>query len=93
MACIRNPLRIWASLFLLFAAVYLASADYAEARFAVKLSPTLGELYTDNLFYTKDKEHDFVTTITPPSTLRFLGNNIPIAGGGYLRLFPYKLTA
>ena len=29
----------------------------------------------------------------PPSTLRFLGNNIPIAGGGYLRLFPYKLTA
>ena len=29
----------------------------------------------------------------PPSTLRFLGNNIPVAGGGYLRLFPYKLTA
>jgi polysaccharide deacetylase family protein (PEP-CTERM system associated) len=29
----------------------------------------------------------------PPSTLRFLGNNMPVAGGGYLRLFPYKLTA
>jgi polysaccharide deacetylase family protein (PEP-CTERM system associated) len=29
----------------------------------------------------------------PPSTLRILGNNIPVAGGGYLRLFPYKLTA
>jgi polysaccharide deacetylase family protein (PEP-CTERM system associated) len=29
----------------------------------------------------------------PPSTLRLLGNNIPVAGGGYLRLFPYKLTA
>jgi polysaccharide deacetylase family protein (PEP-CTERM system associated) len=29
----------------------------------------------------------------PPSTLRFLGGNIPVAGGGYLRLFPYKLTA
>ena len=29
----------------------------------------------------------------PPSTLRVLGNNIPVAGGGYLRLFPYKLTA
>src|SRR5262245_12777059 len=26
----------------------------------------------------------------PPSTLRFLGNNVPVAGGGYLRLFPYK---
>ena len=29
----------------------------------------------------------------PPSTLRVLGNNVPVAGGGYLRLFPYKLTA
>jgi len=29
----------------------------------------------------------------PPSTLRLLGNNIPVAGGGYLRLFPYRLTA
>lgn len=29
----------------------------------------------------------------PPSTLRVLGSNIPIAGGGYLRLFPYGLTA
>jgi polysaccharide deacetylase family protein (PEP-CTERM system associated) len=29
----------------------------------------------------------------PPSTLRVLGNNMPIAGGGYLRLFPYKITA
>ena len=29
----------------------------------------------------------------PPSTLRVFGNNIPFAGGGYLRLFPYNLTA
>jgi polysaccharide deacetylase family protein (PEP-CTERM system associated) len=29
----------------------------------------------------------------PPSTLRLLGSNVPVAGGGYLRLFPYKLTA
>jgi polysaccharide deacetylase family protein (PEP-CTERM system associated) len=29
----------------------------------------------------------------PPSTLRLLGSNIPVAGGGYLRLFPYKVTA
>ena len=27
----------------------------------------------------------------PPSTLRILGVNIPIAGGGYLRLFPTQL--
>ncbi|GAB4538300.1 MAG: DUF3473 domain-containing protein [Anaerolineae bacterium] len=28
----------------------------------------------------------------PPSTIRFLGQNLPIAGGGYLRLYPYVVT-
>lgn len=28
----------------------------------------------------------------PPSTIRLLGNNFPVAGGGYLRLFPYAVT-
>ncbi len=28
----------------------------------------------------------------PPSTYRVLGQNIPIAGGGYLRLFPLQIT-
>jgi polysaccharide deacetylase family protein (PEP-CTERM system associated) len=29
----------------------------------------------------------------PPSTIRFLGVNFPVAGGGYLRLLPYWMTA
>jgi len=29
----------------------------------------------------------------PPSTIRFLGMNWPIAGGGYLRLAPYRLVS
>ncbi len=29
----------------------------------------------------------------PPSTLRFFGVNLPVAGGGYLRLLPYSFTA
>ena len=29
----------------------------------------------------------------PPSTVRIFGRNIPVAGGGYLRLFPYKISA
>jgi polysaccharide deacetylase family protein (PEP-CTERM system associated) len=29
----------------------------------------------------------------PPSTVRFLGVNYPVAGGGYLRLWPYQVTA
>jgi len=28
----------------------------------------------------------------PPATVRFMGVNIPVAGGGYLRLFPYWFT-
>jgi polysaccharide deacetylase family protein (PEP-CTERM system associated) len=28
----------------------------------------------------------------PPSTYRMFGQNLPIAGGGYLRLFPLQLT-
>ncbi len=28
----------------------------------------------------------------PPSTIKFFGQNIPIAGGGYLRLFPAWIT-
>jgi polysaccharide deacetylase family protein (PEP-CTERM system associated) len=26
----------------------------------------------------------------PPSTIRLLGQNVPVAGGGYFRLFPYR---
>ncbi len=29
----------------------------------------------------------------PPATLRIRGNNLPIAGGGYMRLFPFRLIS
>ena len=60
--------------------VCLLSANRAEARFAIKLSPTLGELYTDNIFYTKNKEADFVTTITPTLSILYApeGQTVPI---------------
>lgn len=29
----------------------------------------------------------------PPSTIRFAGVNLPVAGGGYLRLLPYSVTS
>jgi polysaccharide deacetylase family protein (PEP-CTERM system associated) len=28
----------------------------------------------------------------PPTTFRLLGQNVPVAGGGYFRLYPYALT-
>jgi hypothetical protein len=72
MACIRNRSRIWSSWILLVSGfVYLVSANHAEAAFAIKLSPALGALYTDNIFYATDKEADFVTTITPTLSLLY----------------------
>jgi hypothetical protein len=72
MACIRNHSRILGSWLLLVSGVaYVFSANLAEARFAIKFSPTLGELYTDNIFYTRDKEADFVTTITPTLSILY----------------------
>ena len=38
-----------------------------------------------------DAEH--VIKEFPPSTLRFLGVNVPVGGGGYLRLLPHGWTA
>lgn len=29
----------------------------------------------------------------PPTTMRFMGTRIPIGGGGYFRLYPYRFTA
>ena len=58
----------------------MVSANRAEARFAINFSPTLGELYTDNIFYTKNKEADFVTTITPTLSILYApeGQTVPI---------------
>jgi len=36
--------------------------------------------------------HDNGLIEIPPSTVRISGKNIPIAGGGYFRLFPYSIT-
>jgi hypothetical protein len=81
MGCIRNRSRIWGSWLLLGSAVVcLVLANRVQAAFTVKLSPTLGELYTDNIFYTKNKEADFVTTITPTVSILYApeGQNVPI---------------
>lgn len=36
--------------------------------------------------------HDNGLIEIPPSTIKVLGKNIPFAGGGYFRLYPYLLT-
>jgi hypothetical protein len=51
----------------------------AHAAFASRFSLTVGEEYNDNIFFTKDKEHDFITIIKPTLTLLYApeGQTVP----------------
>src|SRR5262249_4044777 len=71
MACIRNRLKISDNWLFLVTVICLFTANLAEARFVIQFSPTLGELYTDNIFYSTNKEGDFVTTITPAVSILY----------------------
>jgi len=72
MGCIRNHLKIWNSwITIVIPVVYLFYSGISEAAFAVRSSLTFGELYTDNIFFTQNKDHDFVTTITPTLSLLY----------------------
>jgi hypothetical protein len=41
------------------------------AAFATQFSFTTGEAYSDNIFFSKDREHDFITFFTPTLTLLY----------------------
>ena len=41
----------------------------AQAQFAARFSLTVAEEYNDNIFFTKQREHDFITNITPTFSL------------------------
>jgi polysaccharide deacetylase family protein (PEP-CTERM system associated) len=41
-------------------------------------------------FWIESSEHRLLEI--PPSTVRLLGRNLPVAGGGYLRLYPLRAT-
>lgn len=42
-----------------------------EARFASRFSIAVGEEYNDNIYFLKQREHDFITQITPTLTLLY----------------------
>jgi hypothetical protein len=41
----------------------------AEAQFSSRFSLSVGEEYNDNIFFSRSKEHDFITYITPTLSL------------------------
>jgi hypothetical protein len=66
MGCTRSLLKIWGKFTVISVLVlsqWLPSPVWAA--FASQLSLLLGEEYNDNIFFTKKKETDFVTIITP----------------------------
>ena len=70
MGCIRSLSRIWGKWALLLGVAFCSfQANKAEANFATRFSLTTGEEFSDNIFFTKQKDHDFITNIIP--TLSF----------------------
>lgn len=71
MDCTRNLSRIWSrwswAVGIILGFIVPATG---HAALASRFSLSVGEEYNDNIFVTKDKEHDFVTIIRP--TLTFL---------------------
>ena len=53
---------------LFFQLFAIALVDFVGADFASRFSLTLGEEYNDNIFFSKRREHDFITQITPTLT-------------------------
>ena len=64
---VRKPFFWFLPLFLLS----LILATNAEARFASRFSLSATEEYSDNIFFSKDKDHDFLTSFTPALTFLY----------------------
>jgi hypothetical protein len=72
MGCTRNRSKIWGERAVLAVLwVLIIRPDDLWAAFASQFSLSVGEEYTDNLFFSKKKEHDFVTVITPTLSLYY----------------------
>ena len=70
MGCIKNLSKMLAE-WIAIGAVFVVVMSPVEtwAAFASQFSLGIGEQYSDNIFFSKSKEHDFITTLNP--TLSF----------------------
>jgi hypothetical protein len=72
MGCTRNRSKIWDNrLTAVVLCICLVCPSSAWAAFASQFSLSLGEAYSDNIFFSKDKEHDFVSILTPTLSLLY----------------------
>ncbi len=72
MGCTRNHLKTWGEwTFFIGLISWALFPAHAWASFASQFSLTTGEEYSDNIFFSKNKDHDFVTFFTPKLTLLY----------------------
>ena len=95
MACTRSRLRTWVNR--LRTSLVILSLVWSTplwAAVASQFSLLLGEQYSDNIFFSKDKEHDFVSVAIPSLRLLYapsgqvtptLNINVSAAGEVYAR--------
>lgn len=62
--------------------------EYDSSIFPVR-HDTYGSPSAPRFVYGINAREDKTILEIPPSTLRLFGTNVPVAGGGYLRIFPY----
>lgn len=65
--------------------------EYDSSVFPVK-HDTYGTPSAPRFAYKVEPAERMSILEVPPSTVRILGMNVPMAGGGYLRMFPYWFT-
>jgi len=72
MACTRSRSKISADRLFLFALVWtLSFPSHLWAAFASQFSFLTGEEYSDNIFFSKNREHDFITVFSPTLTMLY----------------------
>jgi hypothetical protein len=89
MPCIRNRSKICSNQTLVltfFCVAYcLSSSNLSIAAVASKFSLSTGELYTDNVFFSKTRYHDFITFFKPELVILYApaGDAIPTSELGF----------
>ncbi len=72
MGCTKNRSKIWGECVLaVTVSLFTFLPNEVLAAFASQFSLSVGEQYSDNIFFERKKEHDFVTIITPTLTLYY----------------------
>jgi hypothetical protein len=82
MVCTQNHSKIFINLLLVICVstyvIFICTVEVCLGAFASKFSLSVGEQYTDNVFFSKSKEHDFITVISPTLTFLYAPQGEPL---------------